>query len=452
MKPAMVTLRPQPGAAVTMDLQFTPASNITIDGVTLNEVQIGNHATKNIVVRNADIPGQVIFDTGELANSNILFDHNVHRDFSKCDRCAEGRVALMENNDQNVGITIQNSEFRGGMSDGIANGANGLKILNNTFHDLIPGTPDGVHTDAIQLYGSKNTLIKGNFIYDVQGHPIMSPDGADHEIIEDNVIAADPGGYPFAIMLGSDNGSIIRHNTFPDGSCAWNLRCGIIQLSAKSANPTGTGTIVKDNVLGGAISMEDGSTAQEISHNLVAAATSAVNGNLRGVARFRAGSRPSTWAGYALAADSLGKGTASDGGDRGIRLGAVEQAPPVASKPTANPAVKVRLLTRLRTLVKSGRLRLEVSAQVPTRIVLTARLRPGRALNGRARNHARRTISLERKSMSLRSAGKRRVSFKVGRTMRRTLARSRNAALSVRLYADSARKQQLGTFKLTVRR
>jgi hypothetical protein len=452
MKSGMVTLKAQPGATVRMNLRFNPASNITIDGVTLDEVDIANRATKDIVVRNSDIPGQVIFHTGELANANILFDNNDHHDFSKCDQCAEGRVSLLEHTDQPSGITIQNSQFRGGMSDGISNGANGLRILNNVFHDLVPGTPDGVHTDAIQLFGSKNTLIKGNYMYNVHGQQIMAPDGADHEIIEDNVIAADPDGYPFVISLGSDDGSIIRHNTFPDGSCAFNARCGIIALSAKSGNPKGSGTIIKDNVLGGAIRVADGSTAAEISHNLFASQTASTNRNMSGQARFAGGSRPTTYAGYALAPGSPGKGTASDGGDLGIRLTAAAPAPRAPSAATS-PGVRVRVLTRLRTLARNGgRLRLVVTVDSARTIVLAGRVRPGRALDGQGGGHARATIKLKGRTVRFGRAGRRTLSFKLSRHARRVLARSRNAQLALQVYADAERTQAVRAFKLTIRR
>jgi hypothetical protein len=447
MKPAMVTLKPKPGAKVTMSLDFSPASNITIDGVTLDDVVISDSRTKNIVVRNSDIPGQVIFKTGELANANVLFDGNDHHDFTKCDQCPEGRVALQEKNPEPSGITIQNSEFRGGMSDGISNGANGLRILNNVFHDLVPGTPDGVHTDAIQLYGSKNTLIKGNYIYDVHGQQIMSPDGADHEIIEDNVIAADPDGYPFVISLGSDDGSIIRHNTFPDGECAFNTRCGIIALSAKDGQPKGRGTIIKDNVLGDAIRVEDGSSAAEISHNLIARQAMAGQ-NARGTAMFAGGRRPTTYAGYVLAPGSPGKGSASDGGDPGIRLPGTA-GPPAPTTADKGSRVSVRVLGTLRSVARTGRLRVRVGVRDARMLVLSGRIRAGHAAG---RTRAARTIELKVKSVTFRRAGKRTLSFRLTRSATRVLGRSRSARLSLRVYADARRRQPIQAFTKVLER
>jgi Concanavalin A-like lectin/glucanases superfamily/Right handed beta helix region len=334
MKSREVTLRPATGAAVTMALDFDPASNITIDGVTLTDVEIADSRTKNITVRNSDIPGQTTFRTGELQNANILFDHNVHRDWNKCPSCGEGRIWLPERSEtEPSGITISNSEFKGGLSDAIQNGSNGTKIVGNVFHDLIAGDGSLVHTDAIQLYGSKNTLIKSNYMYRVPTG-IMAPDGADHETIEDNVI--DPGDYPFAITLYSDDSSTIRHNTLPDGTCAFNLHCGILRIGSKTGNTPGHGTIIKDNILG-EISFGGGSaTFTENSHNLYRTMSAGV-ANVQGVPAYTGVPQPAAYAGFTLAAGSLGKGDASDGLDRGIRAGAAS-APPPAPAPPPPPA------------------------------------------------------------------------------------------------------------------
>lgn len=320
MKDGMVTLRPDSYATARMDLSFQPAANVTIDGVALGDVDIGDAQTQNIVVRNADVTGQVTLLTGELQNANIVLDRNVHRDWTKCEGCAEGRVWLPENTDQPTGITIANSEFRGGESDGILNGSNGTRILNNVFHGLIQGDPDFVHTDAIQLFGSRNTVIRGNYFYDVPSG-IMAPDGADHEVIEDNVFAGDPDGYPFAITLWSDDGSIVRHNTLADGGCAFGVRCGILSLGSKEDRPAGRGTTITDNVLG-EISVPNGSASVALrSHNLLG--TGGIRGAWEesGVPGYVGGAMPSSYAGHALARRSLGKRSASDGQDRGARIG-----------------------------------------------------------------------------------------------------------------------------------
>ena len=311
-KPGNVTLKRQPGANVTMALDFSPARNVTVAGVTLTNVEIAGQS-QDITIRNSDIPGQVTLR--ELTNSNVLLSNNVHRDWNKCNGCSEGRVYASRSNGPS-GITVRDSEFRGGVSDGIQNGSDGMRIIGNTFHDLEEGTPNGVHTDAIQLYGSSNTVIRGNYFRNVPD-AIMSPDGADHEVIENNVIQGDRGGYPYAVTLWSDNGSIIRHNTFADGACLFNLRCGIVSIGSKSGDPAGRGTIIEDNILND-IGIGDGkATLASRSHNLLAGGRAQGTGELRGKPDYIGGPSPASRSGYALAPKSAGRRAAGDGLDIG---------------------------------------------------------------------------------------------------------------------------------------
>jgi hypothetical protein len=315
-KSARVTIKPQPGAAVTMSAVFNPAANITLQGLTISSLEIDG-TSRDITVRDSAFTGRAILRTVAMSNANVLLDNNTHLNINVCSGCYAGRIHLPERGSQTSGVTIQNSRFSGGSADGIQNGANGARILNNTFIDLQQGDPNIAHTDAIQLYGSKNTLIKSNYFTDVAS-AIMAPDGADQEIIEDNVFAADPGGYPFVIMLWSDNASTVRHNTLADGSCSFNLRCGIISLGSKSGQPSGRGTIIQDNVLG-EISNGGGSATWTSAYNLLRSGTLAPT-DIRGLPTYTGGSAPTTYPGHQLTPTSLGANNASDNLDRGARI------------------------------------------------------------------------------------------------------------------------------------
>lgn len=340
MKSGEVTLRPQPGASASMALDFNPASNITIDGLTLTGVDLSDGRTKNITIRNADVPGQTIIRTWDMANANILLERNTHRDANVCAGCYDGRITLPQRNDTaRSGVVIRDSLFTRGSMDGILNGSNGTQIIGNRFVDLKQTDgPEGAHTDAIQLYGSKNTVIRGNFFAGVAA-PIMAPDGADHEVIEDNVMAGD-GGSPFRIQLGSDNGSIIRHNTIADGLCDFNMRCGIIALGSKPGQPIGRNTTVTDNIMG-EVSQRAGDTQ---SHNLLRICGFCASTDIKGLPTYVGGASPTTYEGFALAAGSLGKGNASDGLDRGARIAEAPAPepppppPPPAPEPSPPPA------------------------------------------------------------------------------------------------------------------
>jgi hypothetical protein len=448
MKSGEVTLRPQPGAAATLSLSFSPAANITVDGVTLSEIDIGDRRTRNITVRNSDVPGQTTMHTDELQHANVLFDHNVHRDWDKTDacRCGEGRISLQGESDQPTGITIRDSEFRGGMSDGIQNGSTGTRILDNTFHDLVAGTPDGVHTDAIQLYGSKATVIRGNYFHDIGAAQIMAPDGADHEVIEDNVFG--PGDYPFAVTIWSDDGSTIRHNTMAPGSCWFHLPCGIVTLGQKDScryavecDP-GRGTVIEDNILAD-VAIGEGKADFTSRSNLFSGDGARGAGALGGRPLFVAGAHPTTYEGFRLAPPSPGRANASDGRDRGIRGRADIGSPPAAT------ASSVRVLSSLRSIGRTGRLRLRIRTATAGVVVLSGTVRPGRAVAAATGRHSRGAIVLRPVSLGTRAAGaKLTATVKLGLRDRATLGRSRGARLSVRLAVGS----EVTAASLTIKR
>lgn len=322
LKSGTVTIKPQGGATPSMELSFNPASNLVLDGLRITEAYMADSRTKDITIRNGTFDrAQLVFrgGSGALANANILLDRNVHSNFDVCGGCFDGRISIAERTAAPTGITIQNSLFFGGSSDGILNGGNGVRILNNEFRDMTQGDGDVAHTDPIQLYGSKGTLVKGNWFHDVP-LGVMCADGCEGETIEDNVFAG--GGSPYAVTLLSDNGSVIRHNTFLDhGLCDYGQRCGVLYLGNKSSDPASRNTVVKDNILS-RICVCDGTVsglAQE-SHNLFTLTAGSGPSDLFGSPLYTGGVNPATLAGFKLVPGSLGKGSASDGADRGARI------------------------------------------------------------------------------------------------------------------------------------
>jgi hypothetical protein len=300
MKSGMVTLRPASGASVTIAVRFNPASFITLDGIqNITNAHFEGTQTKNITIRNSYFSGQTVLRTGYLQNANILFDGNVHGAWDKCNGCGEGRVWLPQKTSQPSGITIQNSRFGpGGDSDGIQNGSNGTRILNNEFVGLIQGSSD-VHVDSIQLYGSSNTLVQGNYFHDDTVH-IMAPDGGDHETIVDNVFVA-RSDYRPTVQLGSHVGTVFAHNT---------VRNAAIHMDSKSGERSSSGGILRDNVMMNSnfnTTSGGGCSGCTVSNNLMSGAV------------FQGGSNPTSYAGHRLANGSPGKGAATDGTDQGIR-------------------------------------------------------------------------------------------------------------------------------------
>jgi hypothetical protein len=310
VKSSMTTIKPEDGATVTMALHFDPAANITIDGVksaidpaTGLGAYLNGSRTHDITVRNSVFDdAQVVIRSDSLPpNANILFDHNVHSNWVTCSNCYEGRVEVVGGQDGGSnGITIQNSEFYGGNSDGIQNSSNGTRILNNEFHDIdqIDG-PSGVHADSIQLYGSSNTVIRGNYVHDVSTG-IMAADGADHETIKNNVFKVT--GSPYALTILSDRGSVIRHNTvWGGGTCAFRLRCGVLYLGNKPGDPVSRRTTVTDNILT-RVCVCAGSPTRGLTqyHNLVAARAGIASHDIHGSPTYKGGTSPATLEGFAL--------------------------------------------------------------------------------------------------------------------------------------------------------
>jgi hypothetical protein len=325
VKSGMVTLQPEDGATPSMALSFSPAQNITLDGLNItdaNPIQgTSTTPTKNITIRNSTFNGsQIVFRTENLTNSNILLDHDVFANYVKCSGCYEGRVQVVGSvNTQPDGITVQNSEFYGGDGDGIQNSGNGTRILNNEFHDLYQQANSLAHTDSIQLYGSSRTVIRGNYVHNASD-AIMAADGADHEVIENNVFKVDDN--PYSVQLLSDNGSVFRHNTIWGGAtCNFNLQCGVIYLGNKPVDPPSTGTTITDNIVT-RLCVCGGSAPQNQTedYNLVATTGGTGAHDIRGIPTYVGGSSPTTMAGFALTAVSPGHAAADDGSDMGAAI------------------------------------------------------------------------------------------------------------------------------------
>jgi hypothetical protein len=320
MKSSVVTLRPEPGATPTMALSFSPAANITLDGLKITDAQIRDARTHDIRIRNSNFDrAQIVLRTGQLANANILLDHNVHSNYVKCSGCYEGRIELTGGTSTPDGITIRNSEFYGGDGDGIQNGGNGTRIIGNQFHDLYQQANSLAHTDSIQLYGSRGTVIRGNWFHNV-GIGLMSPDGGDHEVIENNVFKVT--GSPYAVTIASDNGSVFRHNTvWGGGNCDYKLRCGVLYLGNKPGHPVSQGTTVTDNILTRICTCIGSPTSGlREDHNLISTEAGAGAHDIHRSPRYTGGTSPTTRVGFALTATSPGRAAAADGSDIGATI------------------------------------------------------------------------------------------------------------------------------------
>jgi hypothetical protein len=320
-KPGIVTLRAERGASPSLSLNFNGANNIRIEDVTITGGVVSG-GTRNVTIAHSRFTGIVVVDQ-KRPSPNIVLDHNTHNDIPGSPNDYTSRVQL-----DAPGVVVKNSVFSGGSSDGIRVGdAPNTQILRNEFTAFAETEP--LHTDPIQFYGNApRTTIRGNWFHDMVNVSamIMMADGGGPNVIEDNLFGPG-GGHVYSLTWYSDDSSIIRHNTFVDDRCSFNLRCGIINLGYKPADDPGRGTVVENNILtsignGGG----GGASAFSSNHNVLRRQNPIGRGDLRGLPRYAGAplesadvGRLEAFAAYRLARRSPGTGNASDGTDRGIR-------------------------------------------------------------------------------------------------------------------------------------
>ena len=330
-----ITITKQTGATPQMQISFgSGAANFTLDGMTGMGGSVSGRAS-NITIKNSQFTSEI--DVSGSGTGRI-FDGNTHNNISGN---STSNKFLVEGP-----VTIRNSHFEGGGSDGIRLGTSvpaGSVIIEHNVFLNIRDDGSGNHTDNIQWYGGNNAIVRGNLFkqtIDGETQVMGAFDGTSGKVIEDNVI--DVTGRNWGIELYADNGSIVRHNTVvyhPANPCFFNLPCGFIDFDHKSGDPAGQNEQAYDNIAT-EITTNPSSAVTRRDHNMVR--QNAGSGDFIGNPIFVGGTSPSTYEGYALAAGSPGKNAASDGLDVGIRVsgggGGDTQAPSTPSNLSA-PAV-----------------------------------------------------------------------------------------------------------------
>jgi hypothetical protein len=321
-KPAVVTIRAQRRTTARMSLRFSSVANLRIEGLTIDGADVAGRS-HDVTIAHSTFHQAIVIHAEHMVNANVVLDGNRLANIDVCHNCYEGRIHVLGDSGRPSGIVIAHNVLGpGGNSDGIQISGNGVKVLDNLFVGIHRAAVGGPHTDALQLYGQRHTVVRGNSFRDVPT-AIMAPDGGDHELIEDNVV--DTGAYPYAIMLGGDDGSVIRHNTLPDlGGCAYDLPCGSVLIGPGPTGRVSRGTVVEDNVLG-RLSLSGGSVLGTDRHNLIATPGGGPGDRL-GRPAFAGGAHPASRQGFRLAGGSPGAGAATDHTDVGIAQAAAPHA------------------------------------------------------------------------------------------------------------------------------
>ncbi len=123
------------------------------------------------------------------------------------------------------------------------------------------------------------------------------------------------------------------------------------------------------------------------------------------------------------------------------------------------PRPTVRVLSNLRSIGRTGRMRMEVRTNEPGIVALAGTVRPGPAVRRARRGarssvaHSRRVIKVPSVVLGYRRAGGLTVTVKLSRSAQRALGRSRNARLSAgTIAADLFRNQASDRSRLTIKR
>lgn len=324
LKSGMVTVQSASGTATaSLSLKNTidedPKLKAQTNNLTFRNLTIAGadliRATNLNVIGNRFTDGVSLRASTAVPDANLWFDRNTFDNLGPA--IWEGRFSIRGyGNRQPVGIKLTNNHF--GDSAGHESSSDGVQIIGgaygvqvgpgNEFEGIVqPQGANKAHTDPIQSYGSTHTVITGNYFHD-NSTTLMFNDEGDNYTITDNVMASP--GYPNPIAGDKWGGkNVIAHNTILGKD--WGGGNVGIALGARGAG----GTVeIRDNILVRAVS-DPGGVATVTSNLFV----NEVSGsNIAGTPTFVGGASPKTWAGFALAAGSVGVGKASDGKNMGV--------------------------------------------------------------------------------------------------------------------------------------
>jgi hypothetical protein len=333
-----VTITAAAGATPTMDLNFTSASPtpqwLILDHLTINGGVICG-PTNNVTFTNDLIRDQLtVWQNGPdngcgggtvMNNNNIVFDNDRFDWATNSNQgggFGDGKLMFWntKGNDPNpAGVTIKNSTFTNGCSDGIdfIGAGRGVTIgPNNTFSNLIQGNC-GVHVDSIQFQGtdSPGPTITGNYFHDNETG-IIGYDGANDATITHNVFLNIARSDE---TLGEGNATgIISHNTlFND-----DIGCGVTHQGNVCH------AVFINNIAMGMLIQGAGSPSQNDYNLWTGGSSGGGSHSLVGKPTYVGGSNPTTYAGYALTSTSLGHNAGSDGKDIGVNVsGSISSQP-----------------------------------------------------------------------------------------------------------------------------
>ena len=319
-----ITIAPEPGASPTLNFDFRAnAANFTINGghnnydstspgINLVDENYFDAGSSNITLEGVGVTcdGNNSFCVQVVTGMpGIVIKDNVFHDMLY-PNTASAALWLRAATNNPANVLVENNVFRDMGADAIDGGT--ATIIGNNFFDIDGSNPnDPRHTDVIQY--DQNAIIEGNFVDNGCTQGIAAYDGTSGNTITDNVIV---GCSVHSLVAAADTpGSLVAHNTV--------IGAGGLECGSKTGSPPST-TQVRDNILQQGINWGGVQCTPSVDQDNMSWPSFGQihsSSDFIGTPRFAGGSNPSTYAGYALAAGSPGKGRASDSGDVGARVG-----------------------------------------------------------------------------------------------------------------------------------
>lgn len=148
-------------------------------------------------------------------------------------------------------------------------------------------------------------------------------------------------------------------------------------------------------------------------------------------------------------------GTGNGGGVIVLSGGSVGPGGIILDASAPRPTVKV--LSKLKQIGRSGKMRMEIKTNEPGIVAVAGKLRPGAAVKAKKGakkvRHSRKLIKVPQITLGYRKAGRLVVTVRLSRTAQRALGRSRNAKLSVGTIAvDVFKNQDSDNAKVSIKR
>ena len=361
-----VTITSAPGATVTFNsgikLNLSSVQNFTLDGTggggtmsiggeldaeTGGGSDVLQNKALNLTFQNiafGAVDPSVLIEGPE--NSNITFNRDTFVDANANSACSgDGADIYMPYRTATAttptGVTFENSIWVAPTDlwnpDRAIQPMSGVTFENNVITGFLDHTESAScnHIDSFFLYsGSPGTYggntFTGNLCYD-DYNCLAGYDGTQENTITDNACFDMERS---CVILYSDNGSVVNHNTTQQGGadpgdCATmndtsapiqGCTVGsVFENGNKSGDPVGSDETFTNNASGANPNTSDSSAITTDTNNMWSGATSP---NINGTATFQGGSDPTTWAGFELTSASKGHDGGNDGLDVGIRASA----------------------------------------------------------------------------------------------------------------------------------